>query len=185
MADELPFVGAQHAGVIDDDGVDFPDALEGVEEDDEKDHGYAESDFGPDAESEPEQEDGREDDAGERIGDADVGVKQGGEELVAGEDEAEEDAGGDADDEGEGGFEERGAQVAPDGAGGEHLPDAEGDVTRPAEEELVHQLGADTGLPGGNESRTKQQLPYQHWNRLRLFRFAHSSSGPLRADRAK
>ena len=159
MTDKLPFRRAEHAGVIDDDAIDVADALMGVEEDDEEYHSDAEGDFRPDAESEPEQKNRREDDARQGVDDANIGVEQRAEFRRSGEGESENHAGGRAENERQQRFFHRGDEMRPDGAGTEPLHNACSDIAGAAEEKLVEFSGVDQLLPGTQDRRAERDLP--------------------------
>jgi hypothetical protein len=97
----------------------------------------AERDLGGDAEAEPQEEDRRQDDPGQRVEDADIGVEHRGDQLDAREGEAENYAGERADGEGEKRLDQRRCEMLPDEAGDEPVPDAQHDVAGPAEEERI------------------------------------------------
>ena len=75
MPDQLPLGCAQHARVVQNDGIDFANALIRVEEDDEEHHGYAERHLRPDTQSEPKEEDRRKHDSRKRIEHPDVRIQ--------------------------------------------------------------------------------------------------------------
>src|SRR5487761_334289 len=96
VTDDLEPGGAEHARAGDEVAVDFPDALEGVEEDDEEDQNGGQHDLGGRAQAQPDDEDRAQHDARQRVHGLDVGPEDVGEEPDLPQQDPEDNAAGHA-----------------------------------------------------------------------------------------
>src|SRR5216684_2941339 len=96
-----PAISNTHAAIIQHGGADLLDALIDVEEHDEEHQRDAERDLRPDAKAKPQREDGRQNDARQRVGHLDVGIEYRGNPGLAREPETDGDPGNRADRESE------------------------------------------------------------------------------------
>ena len=91
LGGDLPAGGAEDAGIGDQVAVDFPGALEGVEEHPEEDQHDRQQDLGRQPEPEGDDEDRPEHDAGDRVHDLDEGPEDLGQEPDPAQGHSEDD----------------------------------------------------------------------------------------------
>ena len=163
MSQQLPLVHAKHAGVGQNRLADFLDALINVEKDDEEDQRDAERHLGPDAEAEPQCENGCQHDAGQGVCGLHIGIEDGCDQGSACKPEAEDDAAEGTEQKGQDRFRQGDPEMIPDRAAYEPLDDALRDLERVGKEEgyglrITEKTGVRCQMPKDEDDQRHQDL---------------------------
>src|SRR6516165_7601603 len=182
---QLPFAGAEHPNAVDDAAISVPHALIRVEEHDKEDEGHSQRHLRPDAEPEPQKEQGGEDNAWDGVQHRNIRIQHARRERRARQHEPERDADRCPDDQPEHSLLERHDQMPPERAVRHPERNPPGDVGRSAEKERVEQLERGARLPSRKDDGPEGKLGKRYGSPAETFfshappRHADSSSLPL------